>query len=134
MIDPGTGRLLFRGLPVEIRGSGVRKTEPNGQRPLQGELTINGSKNSALPLMAAALLTMSERQDLGRSVGNADAAWTMLDLGRHIPGGAEHELLRQAGATVDDALFVIDLPDLGGAQKLRDASVEVSTLMEFEGE
>ena len=48
--------------------------------------------------------------------------------------GAFLELLRQAGATVDDALFVIDLPDLGGAQKLRDASVEVSTLMEFEGD
>lgn len=47
---------------------------------------------------------------------------------------AAAELLRQAGATVDDALFVIDLPDLGGAKKLRDASVEVSTLMEFEGD
>ena len=47
---------------------------------------------------------------------------------------AAAQLLRQAGAVVDDALFVIDLPDLGGAQKLRDASVEVGTLMEFEGE
>lgn len=45
---------------------------------------------------------------------------------------AAAQLLRQAGATIDDALFVIDLPDLGGAQRLRDASVEVSTLMEFE--
>lgn len=47
---------------------------------------------------------------------------------------AAAQLLRQAGAAVDDALFVIDLPDLGGAQKLREASVEVSTLMEFEGD
>jgi adenine phosphoribosyltransferase len=47
---------------------------------------------------------------------------------------AAAQLLRQAGATIDDALFVIDLPDLGGAQKLRDASVKVSTLMEFEGD
>lgn len=47
---------------------------------------------------------------------------------------AAAQLLRQAGATIDDALFVIDLPDLGGAQKLRNASVEVSTLMEFEGD
>lgn len=31
------------------------------------------------------------------AANRADAAWTMLDLGRHIPGGAEHELLRQAG-------------------------------------
>lgn len=47
---------------------------------------------------------------------------------------AAAQLLRQAGATVDDALFVIDLPDLGGAKKLRAASVEVSALMEFEGD
>lgn len=47
---------------------------------------------------------------------------------------AAAQLLRQAGATIDDALFVIDLPDLGGAKRLRDASVEVSTLMEFEGD
>ena len=43
-------------------------------------------------------------------------------------------LLRQAGAIVDQALFVIDLPDLGGAQKLREAGVEVQTLMQFEGD
>ncbi|MFL0355324.1 adenine phosphoribosyltransferase [Erythrobacter sp. GH1-10] len=43
-------------------------------------------------------------------------------------------LLRQAGAIVDQALFVIDLPDLGGAQKLREAGVEVRALMQFDGE
>lgn len=47
---------------------------------------------------------------------------------------AATQLLRQAGARVDHALFVIDLPDLGGARKLRDAAVSVRTLMEFEGE
>ena len=46
---------------------------------------------------------------------------------------AAAQLLRQAGASVDHALFVIDLPDLGGAQKLRDARVDVNVLMEFEG-
>lgn len=47
---------------------------------------------------------------------------------------AAAQLLRQAGATVDDALFVIDLPDLGGATKLRDAGIAVSALMEFDGD
>lgn len=47
---------------------------------------------------------------------------------------AAAELLRQAGANVDHAVFVIDLPDLGGAEKLRDAGVAVDTLMDFEGE
>lgn len=47
---------------------------------------------------------------------------------------ATAQLLRQAGACVDHALFVIDLPDLGGARKLRSAGIEVEALMEFEGD
>ena len=43
------------------------------------------------------------------------------------------ELLRQAGAVVDHALFVIDLPDLGGGQALRSAGVEAWALLEFPG-
>ncbi|GJE61994.1 adenine phosphoribosyltransferase [Methylobacterium trifolii] len=42
-------------------------------------------------------------------------------------------LLRQIGAEVVAACFVIDLPEIGGAQKLRDLGVQVRTLMEFEG-
>ncbi len=43
------------------------------------------------------------------------------------------QLLRQAGATVDHALFVIDLPDLGGADALRAAGVAVEALLDFPG-
>ena len=43
------------------------------------------------------------------------------------------KLLRQAGALADQALFVIDLPDLGGAQQLRGAGVTVDCLMGFPG-
>ena len=46
---------------------------------------------------------------------------------------AATNLLRQIGAKVVAACFVIDLPDLGGAKKLRELGVEVRTLMEFEG-
>lgn len=42
-------------------------------------------------------------------------------------------LLRQAGATVEHAAFVIDLPQLGGARALRRSGVAVSSLMEFDG-
>lgn len=47
---------------------------------------------------------------------------------------AAADLLRKAGAHVPHALFVVDLPDLGGARRLRDAGVTVETLMEFEGD
>jgi adenine phosphoribosyltransferase len=42
-------------------------------------------------------------------------------------------LLRQIGANVVAACFVIDLPDLGGADKLRALDVDVRTLISFEG-
>lgn len=47
---------------------------------------------------------------------------------------AAAQLLRKAGGTVEQALFVIDLPDLGGAGKLRDAGLAVEALMDFEGD
>ena len=47
---------------------------------------------------------------------------------------ATAQLLRMAGAVVDHALFVIDLPDLGGAGRLRAADVHVNVLMDFEGD
>ena len=42
-------------------------------------------------------------------------------------------LLRQLGANVLAACFVIDLPELGGADKLRKLDVPVRTLISFEG-
>jgi len=42
-------------------------------------------------------------------------------------------LLQKMGAEVLAACFVIDLPDLGGAEKLRKLDVPVQTLMAFEG-
>lgn len=43
------------------------------------------------------------------------------------------KLLRQLGAEVLAACFVIDLPDLGGADKLRKLGVPVRTLISFAG-
>jgi adenine phosphoribosyltransferase len=43
------------------------------------------------------------------------------------------KLLRQLGAEVLAACFVIDLPDLGGADRLRKLDVPVRTLVSFEG-
>src|SRR5882672_9305554 len=43
------------------------------------------------------------------------------------------QLLRKLGADVLAACFIIDLPDLGGAAKLRGLDVPVRTLISFEG-
>jgi len=47
---------------------------------------------------------------------------------------AAAQLLRDAGAKTDHALFVIDLPDLGGADILRHGGVGVQALMHFDGD
>ena len=65
-----------------------------------------------------------------------DGEKTMLIDDLIATGGtaiAAVELLRRAGADVVAAGFVIDLPDLGGAEKLRALDVPVSTLVAFGG-
>lgn len=42
-------------------------------------------------------------------------------------------LIRVAGAEIDEACFVIDLPDLGGASRVRADGVEVYALLAFPG-
>lgn len=42
-------------------------------------------------------------------------------------------LLRQAGALVEAAVFAIDLPDLGGADRLRGEGLNVTALFDFPG-
>ena len=46
---------------------------------------------------------------------------------------AATRLLRRAGASVTGASFVIDLPELGGADRIRAMGVPVSSLLAFEG-
>ncbi|KJS16626.1 MAG: adenine phosphoribosyltransferase [Hoeflea sp. BRH_c9] len=43
------------------------------------------------------------------------------------------KLLRQMGANIVAACFVMDLPDLGGRKKLEDLGVQVRTLVSYEG-
>ena len=44
------------------------------------------------------------------------------------------QLLRGQGAMVEQALFIVDLPDLGGAEKLAAAGVTPASLMAFAGD
>lgn len=44
------------------------------------------------------------------------------------------KLVRQLGATVEDAAFVIALPDLGGEAKLTAMNIQSYSLVSFEGE
>jgi adenine phosphoribosyltransferase len=47
---------------------------------------------------------------------------------------AAARLVRRAGGHVAGARFIIDLPELGGAEALRAEGIDVASLMEFEGD
>jgi adenine phosphoribosyltransferase len=68
------------------------------------------------------------------AIGRGDRVVLVDDL---IATGGTAEgavkLLRQMGADVVAACFIIDLPELGGADKLRNLNVPVRTLVSFEG-
>lgn len=44
------------------------------------------------------------------------------------------DLITRAGGVVDQALFIVDLPDLGGSAKLRAAGIRVSSLIGLDGD
>ena len=46
---------------------------------------------------------------------------------------AGHRLLTRLGAEVVETAAIVDLPELGGSQRLRDAGVRVHTLVTFDG-
>ena len=47
---------------------------------------------------------------------------------------AAAELIRKAGGEIVGCACIVDLPDLGGSERLRDAGVALHTLCKFEGE
>ncbi len=89
--------------------------------------------------------TMGEDYELEYGTDRVEIRTDMVKPGERIlivddliaTGGtalAAIRLLTSAKAEVVGCTFVIDLPDLGGAQKLRENGINVSALMSFEGE
>lgn len=69
------------------------------------------------------------------AIGQGDSVLLVDDL--IATGGtasAAIRLVERVGGRVTDASFVVDLPDLGGAAKLRSRGCSVFTLCEFEGD
>jgi len=44
------------------------------------------------------------------------------------------DLIRRGGGKVEQALFIVDLPNLGGAEKLRGQNIRVDALIGFDGD
>ena len=68
------------------------------------------------------------------AIGKGDRVLLIDDL--IATGGtadAAIELIRKSGGDLIAAAFVIDLPDLGGSERLRKKNVKVHTLVNFAG-
>jgi adenine phosphoribosyltransferase len=89
--------------------------------------------------------TLSEDYDLEYGKDQVEIHVDAVKPGDHVvvvddliaTGGtafAAIKLLERAGAKVIGCLFLVDLPDLGGADKIRALGKEVTTLAQFEGD
>ncbi|WP_373474553.1 adenine phosphoribosyltransferase [Sphingorhabdus sp.] len=71
-------------------------------------------------------------------VGHVQPGQKVLLVGDLIATGgtalAGVDLITRGGGVVDQALFIVDLPDLGGAAKLRAQGIKVDCLIDFEGD
>jgi adenine phosphoribosyltransferase len=89
--------------------------------------------------------TLSEEYDLEYGKDQIEIHVDAVKPGDHVvvvddliaTGGtafAAVKLLERAGAKVIGCLFLVDLPDLGGADKIRALGMDVTTLVAFEGD
>ena len=120
-----------------------RMTIDGFDRPIElvASLTV-GDGEIVVDFAPGEVLPASLEVDLRGMGAHAVRQATTLHAGEgHVAHGVEGggtaegavKLLRQIGANVLAACFIIDLPDLGGADKLRAMDVPVRTLMTFEG-
>ena len=89
--------------------------------------------------------TLAEEYDLEYGKDQVEIHVDAVKPGEHVvvvddliaTGGtafAAIKLLERAGAKVIGCLFLVDLPDLGGADKIRALGKDVTTLVAFEGD
>ena len=89
--------------------------------------------------------TMSESYELEYGVDEVEIHVDAITKGDRVllvddliaTGGtacAAIKLLERAGASIELCSFVVDLPDLGGSEKLRQLGKKVTALTEYEGE
>jgi adenine phosphoribosyltransferase len=135
LVDPFRGAGITKVAGIEARGfilgGAVAHQLKAGFVPLRKRGKLPGETYAVEYALEYGVDSMEIHRD-----ALIDGEKTMLIDDLIATGGtavAGVELLRRAGANVVATGFVIDLPDLGGAQRLRDLGVPVSTLVAFPG-
>jgi adenine phosphoribosyltransferase len=135
LVQPWAGMKIDKVAGIEARGfilgGAVAHQVSAGFVPIRKKGKLPHKRVSIAYSLEYGLDEMEMHED---AVANGDRVILVDDL---IATGGTAEgavkLLRQLGAEVLAACFIIDLPDLGGAAKLRKLEVPVRTLITFEG-
>ena len=135
LVQPWAGRKIDKVAGIEARGfilgGAVAHQVSAGFVPIRKKGKLPHKRVSIAYSLEYGLDEMEMHED---AVEKADRVILVDDL---VATGGTAEgavrLLRQLGAEVLAACFIIDLPDLGGAERLRKLDVPVRTLISFEG-
>src|SRR5246127_2083584 len=135
LVHPWAGSKIEKVAGIEARGfilgGAIAHQVSAGFVPIRQKGKLPHKTASIAYLLAYGLHEMEMHADavqVGEKVILVD---DLIATGGTAEGAVK--LLRQIGANVVAACFIIDLPDLGGADKLRKLDVPVRTLMAFEG-
>ena len=135
LVNPWTGKKIDMVAGIEARGfilgGAVAHQLSAGFAPIRKKGKLPHTKVSIAYSLEYGVDEMEVHED---AVKKGDRVIVVDDL---IATGGTAEaavrLLQRIGAEVVAACFVIDLPDLGGARKIRELGVTVRTLIEFPG-
>src|SRR4030081_2478978 len=135
LVQPWAGMKIDKVAGIEVLGfiigGAVAPQVSAGFVPIRKKGKLPHKRVSIAYSLEYGLDEMEMHED---ALAKGDKVILVDDLGA-TGGTAEGavKLLRQLGAQVLAACFIIDLPDLGGADKLRKLDVPVRTLITFEG-
>ncbi len=135
LVQPYAGRKIDQIAGMEARGfilgGAVAHQLSAGFIPIRKKGKLPHTKVSIAYSLEYGLDEMEMHEDAVKPGEKVLLVDDLIATGGTAEGAVK--LLRQMGADVVAACFVIDLPDLGGAQKIRDLGVPVRALVEFAG-
>jgi adenine phosphoribosyltransferase len=135
LVHPWAGQRIDKVAGMEARGfilgGAVAHQLSAGFVPIRKKGKLPHTKVSIAYSLEYGIDEMEMHEDAVRPGERVILVDDLIATGGTAEGAVK--LLKQIGANVVAACFVIDLPDLGGAKKIRDLGVPVRTLVEFGG-
>ena len=135
LVQPWAGMKIDKVAGIEARGfilgGAVAHQVSAGFVPIRKKGKLPHKRVSIAYSLEYGLDEMEMHEDAAEKGDRVILVDDLIATGGTAEGAVK--LLRQLGAQVLAACFIIDLPDLGGAAKLRKLEVPVRTLVSFEG-